>query len=273
MATPHPLRVVLLGSGSAGNAAAITDGSTTILVDCGFSARDVSRRLASAGIRADGVSAVFVTHEHTDHVKGVDVFARRHAIGCRVFATAGTRDAAAFDRSALDIETVRGGEPVCIGTLEVVPFRTSHDAAEPVGYRVSNERSRVGIATDTGVMTPEAMEALHGVDTLCIESNHDIGMLERGPYPAFLKRRILSSSGHLSNTDSAAALARLASARLTHVFALHRSRTNNTAALAASELRSVASRMGLTAEITVAAQDLSCDSHPPQGSLFSGGAQ
>ncbi len=268
MAHAHSLRIVVLGSGSSGNAAAITDGTTTVLVDCGFSAREVTRRLLEAGIDADSVRAVLVTHEHTDHVRGVGVFMRRHARQCRVLTTAGTCAKAGFDADAMRVDIVRPGEPVRVGTLDVLPFRTSHDAAEPVGFRVDGAGSAIGIATDTGMLTEEAAEALHGVEILCLESNHDLAMLERGPYPAFLKRRIRSHAGHLSNHDAADALARLASNKLVAVFALHRSRTNNTAELAETALTDRARELGLGVPIVVAPQHGVCDSHPPQGRLF-----
>jgi len=268
MTNTHPLRVVFLGSGSSGNAAAVTDGITTVLVDCGFSARETARRLESAGVSAPSVRAVLVTHEHNDHIKGVDVFTRRHAPGCPVYATRGTRSRAPDGARWEHEGDVRAGEPLRIGTLDVLPFRTSHDAAEPVGYRFESGGSAIGIATDTGVLTDEAAEALADVDVLCLESNHDVGMLESGPYPAFLKRRIRSEAGHLSNACAAAALARLASDRLTAVYALHRSRTNNTADLAARALESSIEELGLAVKVVVAAQHDVCDSHPPQGALF-----
>lgn len=267
MSPRHPLRAVFLGSGSSGNATAITDGVTTILIDCGFSAREVARRMERSALSAADVAAILLTHEHTDHVRGVDVFARRHAPNCRVLASAGTRREAPIGGQS-DVEVVTCSEPVAIGTLTVTPFRTSHDAAEPLGFRVDAEDGSVGIVSDTGVLTPEAAEVLRGVTVLGLESNHDLGMLERGPYPPFLKRRIRSERGHLSNVDAVAALGVLASDDLTHVFALHRSRTNNTADLVTASLGSGVERLGLEITVTVAAQQEPCDSCPPQGALF-----
>ena len=268
MVNAHSLRVVFLGSGSSGNAAAITDGTTTVLMDCGFSARETARRLAAAGISAHSVEALLVTHEHSDHIRGIDVFSRRHAHDCPIYATRGTLAALTSKARVDHPSAVRPGEPLRIGTLSVLPFRTSHDAAEPVGYRFESAGSAIGIATDTGILTSEAAEALADVDILCLESNHDLRMLEHGPYPAFLKQRIRSRSGHLSNDDAAEALARLSSNRLRTVFALHRSRTNNTADLAAETLGGSARRIGLDVRIVVAPQHEVCDSQPPQGELF-----
>jgi phosphoribosyl 1,2-cyclic phosphodiesterase len=254
------LRIVFLGSGSSGNAAAISDGTTTVLLDCGFSAKEVSRRLAGAGISADSVQAILLTHEHSDHIRGVDVFSRRHAPNCRVLASRGTLRSRELARLSAERREVAPGQSVRVGTLEVVAFRTSHDAAQPVGYRISSGDDSVGVVTDTGVLTEEAIEALTGVRVLGIESNHDLRMLERGPYPAFLKDRIRSARGHLSNADAADALERLASDALEQVFALHRSSTNNTAVLAGTLLRERAKRLGLALPITVASQLNPCDS-------------
>jgi phosphoribosyl 1,2-cyclic phosphodiesterase len=268
MPTASQLRVVFLGSGSAGNSVAVTDGVTTLLVDCGFSARETVRRLALAGLRADDVRAILVTHEHSDHIRGIDVFQRRHGMAL-VACTVGTRRAAGFDGLAGDVVTLTAGEATRFGTLSVVPFKTSHDAAQPVGYLIETDgRERLGLATDTGVLTPEAAEALADVDLLGLESNHDLGMLENGPYPSYLKRRIRSEQGHLSNPDACDAIERLASDRLRHVFALHRSNTNNSASIVRRELLARMTAIGLRVPIDVAPQNDVLDSEPPQGSLF-----
>lgn len=248
-------RAVFLGSGSAGNCTAIVHDGTVVLVDCGFSARETARRLTEAGLKPAEVSAILVTHEHGDHVRGIDVFVRRHAPDCAVYASGGTLAAARNAVSAGATHRVRAGESFGVGSLDIVAFRTSHDATEPVGYRVSAEGCSIGIATDTGVLTPEAEEALTGVTTLAIECNHDPDMLERGPYPYHLKRRIFSEAGHLSNADAAAALSRLAHDRLERVVSLHRSRTNNTARLAGRALANELRRLGLEIDTEVIEQD------------------
>lgn len=263
--SPH-LRVVFLGSGSAGNATAVACGNDVILIDCGFSAREVARRMARAGLDANSVSAVFVTHEHSDHIRGVEVFARRH--GCAVFATHGTARAGDLRGRCSDVCTLSDGEAVRVGALEVLPFTTSHDALEPVGLRVDAGGASLGLATDTGVLTPQAAEALIGVQTLALECNHDLGMLDGGPYPYFLKQRIRSARGHLSNADAADALERLATDSLRHVIAMHRSRTNNTATLAEKALSQRLSAIGHGARVDVARQDECLDTRPPQEPLF-----
>ena len=270
MNAPAPLRMVVLGSGSSGNATAVTDGQTTLLIDCGFSALEVSKRLAAAGIAASSVDAMLVTHEHGDHVRGIDVFCRRHAPACLVLATEGTVRKAGLSHTFHQVVT--GGSAYTIGSLTVVPFCTSHDAVEPVGYRIEGALDSVGIATDTGVLTPQALEGMRGCNLIALESNHDERMLESGPYPWHLKRRIRSTHGHLSNDAAADAIEALAHDGLQRVIAMHRSRTNNTKELAVAVLEGRIKALGLKVPVSVAAQDLPCDSNPPQQSLFGLGA-
>ena len=262
------LRVVVLGSGSAGNAIAVSDGAATLLVDCGFSAREVTRRLTSSGVDPHTVRAVLVTHEHTDHTRGVEVFARQR--GAAVCASHGTRRAAGLDGLATDVRTLEPGRSHEVGGFTVIPFRTSHDAAEPVGYRIESADGHVvGIATDTGVLTAEAEEALQGCDVLGLESNHDVRMLETGPYPYFLKRRIASERGHLSNEAAAEAVERLLSPRLRRVVALHRSRTNNTRDLVVASLERRLAQLGFEGDLVAADQGASCGDLPrAQETLF-----
>ncbi len=253
MPYPPRLTVVCLGSGSAGNCTAIDADGTLMLVDCGFSARETASRMHAAGLDPARVRAILLTHEHSDHVRGIDVFLRRHAPGCAVHATAATLAAAGLDQRA-DTSKVRAGRPFDVGGARVTAFRISHDAADPVGYRIEVGDEAFGLATDCGVLTAEAADALTGCTVLGLEFNHDVTMLERGPYPYHLKRRILSAHGHLSNDDASAALETLAHTRLRHVIAMHRSRTNNTVELAKAALSGTLRRLGHPAVAEVAAQ-------------------
>lgn len=245
----HPcahLEVAFLGSGSSGNATFIASGDDALLIDAGFSARETLRRIAEAGADATHVRAILVTHEHTDHVSGVRVLAKR--LDVPVYATSGTWSGIRQSHEIEDRHRIVPGEELRIGTLEVLAFRTSHDAAEPVGYRVTGScGTSFGLMTDTGVATPEALEALAGCDLLGIETNHDERMLENGPYPYFLKQRIASDRGHLSNAAAMAALETLAHDGLRMVMGLHLSQENNAPTLVARTLEAALARIGVAA--------------------------
>lgn len=244
-----------LGSGSRGNAAVIGHGATRILLDCGFSARELGRRLARSGMAPASLRAVLITHEHTDHVQGLEVFARANNLP--VFVTSRTLPALRFTRKApADVRLIEPGRGFSVDEIDILPFTTSHDARQPIGFVFRMpDACRVGIATDLGHPNPEAVEALAGCDYLGLEANHDPDLLRGGPYPAYLKRRIQSSCGHLSNQQAAALLPRLASGRLKHLIALHLSRTNNRPALARRALEESLCRLGLDVPVTVADQD------------------
>lgn len=228
------LEVVVLASGSSGNAVLVVADGTAILVDAGLSARSLTRRLAAAGWSPDALAGIVITHEHSDHVRGLEVLTRRHSVP--VWATRGT-----WGRLAL--RTSSGGE-LCsgserrIGALSVLPVATSHDAAEPVAVVLDDGRHRVAVCTDTGTVTRLLAERLAGCDLLCLESNHDTDMLLHGPYPWPLKQRIRSSTGHLGNHQTAEALAELGGPRLRAVVGMHLSEHNNTPGLVAAGLRS-----------------------------------
>jgi len=270
------LRLAILGSGSSGNATLVRWGETRMLLDCGFSVAELERRLAAVGERLDAVQAVLVTHEHSDHVAGLRGLSRRPHLALGL--TAGCARAARLARRARAGRLeVRPGEPFRVGDIEVLAFRTLHDACEPVGYRLGfPDGSALGVATDLGVASEPAVEALRGCALLGLESNHDPDMLRAGPYPAFLKHRILSDRGHLSNAQAAALLGRLAHDGLRQVFALHLSQVNNRPALAAAALGARLAELGLRAGLAVAgpAEPLTYpppapgDRPPPQLELF-----
>ncbi len=251
------LRATGLGSGSSGNALAVQWGAETLLLDCGFSARETERRLVVAGIDPGSLGAVLVSHEHTDHVRGVRVLASRHRVP--VYTSRGTRVASGLDGEVPEVRTVLPGDTVRIGSISVSVFRTSHDAVEPLGFRFEGPCGTVlGVMTDTGAVTGEACEALRGCDALAIESNHDERMLQDGPYPWVLKRRIASAEGHLSNDAAAGLVTELASDRLRRVVGLHLSSTNNTARLATASLAVALARLGHPAIVEAARQDAIC---------------
>jgi phosphoribosyl 1,2-cyclic phosphodiesterase len=220
------VRFASLGSGSRGNATVITAGSTTIVVDCGFSVRDTVARLARIGVEPGGIDAVLVTHEHDDHVGGVGALARRY--GLEVWTTAGTRRAAATTLGEVPQTCVFSShDSFSIGDLLIEPIAVPHDASEPSQFVFSDGGTRVGLLTDVGRVTPHICRMLSGLDALLLEFNHDEEMLRRGPYPASLKQRIGSDLGHLSNAQSAALLREIDTHRLQHLVALHLSQQNN----------------------------------------------
>lgn len=247
------LEVSFLGSGSSGNATFVSCGADAVLVDCGFSTKETLRRLEANGCEASSIRAILVTHEHSDHISGIRVMAKR--LGMPVYATRGTFNAAPSGSFGPYIETLVPGEPVRIGNLEILPFDVSHDAAQPVGFRITGTcGSSLGLVTDTGHMTASSLEALRECELLGIECNHDVEMLRNGPYPWFLKERIASMRGHLSNEDAIVAIEQLASDRLVALFGVHVSSQNNTHQLVDTMLAQAILRVGLNVPTVAVAQ-------------------
>lgn len=217
-----------LFSGSSGNCTYIGTAEGGILVDAGVSAKRIETALRERDIEPHSIEAVFVTHEHIDHISCLRLLTKRY--GWRVYASCGTLEAIA-DTRPLEPQTVCeviGETGVCAAGMEIQPFATSHDSRESLGFRITLPGGRrVAVATDTGVMTDTVRAALSGCDLVHIESNHDVRMLENGPYPYYLKRRILADTGHLSNDACAAELTALAQNGTTRFVLAHLSRENN----------------------------------------------
>ena len=236
------LRFTSLGSGSGGNATLVEartgDGErpTRVLVDCGLPLRQLTARLASRGLLVTDIDAVFVTHEHSDHVGGVLAVQRRH--GIPVWASEGTwarATARLEDKPAARV--ARDGETILVGELRLHPFAVPHDAAEPLQLAFSHGQQRLGILTDIGEPTADVARALQGCDALLLECNHEPELLSGSTYPVWLKRRIAGARGHLANQQSAALLDACRHAGLRHVVAAHLSQQNNRPALAVAALR------------------------------------
>jgi phosphoribosyl 1,2-cyclic phosphodiesterase len=252
------LRFCCLGSGSQGNAYVVeaSDGQSSIrvLIDDGFSPRELQRRLVRAGVDIGSLGAILVTHEHGDHAGGVAAFATRRRLS--VYATEGTAAAAGFGRLQA-LHTVRAGVELSIGPLRVLPIDVPHDASEPVQFVLSDRERRLAILTDLGHPAPAVIRMLSGLDALVLEFNHDLQMLRQGPYPSSLKARIESNVGHLSNAQSVQILESIDRTRLTRVVAAHLSRTNNRPHLAREALGCVG--MPAHVECDVADQALGLD--------------
>jgi len=246
------VRFASLGSGSEGNGLVVEAGTTRVLVDCGFGLRDTVARLARLGLAPADLTAIVVTHEHSDHIGGVPAFAARFAIP--VWATFGTLACVAERFEGMThVYGFDSHEHFAVGALEIVPIPVPHDAREPVQYVIGDGARRIGILTDLGVSTLHVEDCLTGCDALVLECNHDPDMLENGSYSRPLKTRIASRLGHLDNGTAAALLAKLDNSKLVHIFAAHLSRENNTRQLARAAL---AGALGCAQEwIGIAEQD------------------
>jgi phosphoribosyl 1,2-cyclic phosphodiesterase len=251
-----PLRVVVLGSGSGGNAVVVESGAHRILIDAGFSSRELTRRLALVAVEPESLSALLLTHEHEDHCRGAARFARRHRLP--VFATAGTlREVRLDDEAARGATVLRSGEPCEVAGFLVEPFLLPHDAREPIGVVLEDGAGRrLGLIADCGTYTHLAWARLRQLDVLVMETNHDLDMLRNGPYPWPLKQRVAGRHGHLSNREAAAGLPELLCERLRWVVLYHLSRTNNLPALAAATIGEALAREDCCARLEVSGQFL-----------------
>ncbi len=248
------MRFAYLGSGSKGNAAVIEAGKTSVLLDCGFGLRDTERRLQRLGLAPDDLAAILVTHEHDDHLGGVARLARRHQIP--VWLTSGTLRAWR-DATGVTTRVISPHEAFVIDDLQIQPYPVPHDAQEPCQYVFGDGAQRIGVLSDTGMATPHIRANLSACDALLIEFNHDVDMLENGPYPDSLKRRVGGERGHLSNRQAADLLASIDCSRLRHLALAHLSETNNRPELA---LALAAEALGCTPDwLNCAEQDAGLD--------------
>lgn len=219
-----------LFSGSSGNSYYIGSKSAGVLVDAGRSAKQLDLMLKACEIDPLAIHGIFITHEHSDHVSGLRVFAKRHNLP--VFASRGTIRAL---QSTLreEVTTHVMEDELQIAGMTINCFHTSHDCAEPLGFRIKTADDRViTVSTDLGFISEECENSLMASDFAVIESNHDVDMLRTGPYPYYLQRRILSNKGHLSNDTCADFLPRLAKSGTTRFFLAHLSRDNNSRKIA-----------------------------------------
>lgn len=215
-----------LASSSQGNAAIIKNDDTTILIDCGISAKKLSMILEDFGISCNEIDALLITHEHTDHTVGAGVMSRRYDIP--VFATLKTHEAMELGPLRQEcIKIIDNNTDFEIKSIGIKPFSISHDAKDPVGYSFFSNGKKYSIATDTGIMTDTVFSAISGSDCIMLEANHDVDMLMYGEYPYSVKKRVLSDIGHLSNDLAAKTAVRLLDLNTKHIMLSHLSQKNN----------------------------------------------
>ena len=249
-----------LFSCSSGNAVYFATDRGALLVDCGMSGRQVLDALCAAGLDPADLKALLITHEHSDHVKGVGVLSRR--LSLPVYATAGTwqgMDGTVGELAPHNRIVIRAGESFFLNDLEIAPFSIPHDAADPVGYRIFARDHSVAVATDLGYFSQDVRDAVTGADLVLLESNHDPDLLRQNPhYPQRLKTRILGKKGHLSNQSGAEAAVHLAKNGTRHLLLGHLSSENNTPDLAYrtahAALTDAGARVGCDVTLHVAAR-------------------
>ena len=238
------MQVHVLASGSTGNAIFLDFKHTRILVDAGISTRRIKNSLAELGTSIEELDGVFITHEHRDHVSGLATMSKKYNVP--IYASMNTWSAM-YCRELMPDQCCKVlTESMDIGQVKVEPFSISHDAADPVGYKFYNGSSKCSVVTDLGIVTETVNQAIAFSDVLVLESNHDVAMLEKGPYPWHLKRRILSNRGHLSNLAAGWALAALEKKPSMQVFLAHMSQKNNDPELAMHTVGTILTQQGCT---------------------------
>jgi phosphoribosyl 1,2-cyclic phosphodiesterase len=228
------MRFASLGSGSAGNSLVAKTGNTTVLLDCGFSIRETTTRLARLNLEISQLSGILVTHEHDDHIGSAFKLSARFKLP--VYLTHGTLAALGDPPPETEINMIDSHTPFKIGDMQIHPYPVPHDSREPVQFVLGNGNHRLGVLTDSGISTPHIESTLSGCHALVLECNHDLDMLLKSNYPRSLKERISSRLGHLDNNTSASLLAKLDTSKLQHILAAHLSAQNNLPSLAQNAL-------------------------------------
>lgn len=234
------MRFTSIASGSSGNCTYVGSDNTHILVDAGVSKKRIEEGLRGLDLCLSDISAIFVTHEHVDHISALHTILKKYDIP--IYATAGTIAGIRNSDKKCEMTNSRfiqvvADEKVTVGDMTIDPMTISHDALEPCGYRIYCGDKKVGVATDLGCYNEYTVNCLKDCDALLLEANHDVRMLQTGPYPYQLKRRILGDKGHLSNDKSGELLCRLLSDRMKGIFLGHLSQENNLPELAYETVR------------------------------------
>lgn len=246
-----------LASSSAGNAALVCHENTHILIDAGISCRRITQSLAALSLTLDDLDGILITHEHIDHVRALGTLQKKHAVP--LYASFGT--AAALDYPAPYLHAFAADEAFAIKDLQIRSFRTSHDAKESVGYRIESSDGSLAVLTDTGFITDDAHDAALGADMLLLESNHDVVMLKNGGYPYYLKQRILSEYGHLSNDAAAEFAIECVRAGTSDILLAHLSDENNSPQLAEYTVGRALQSSGLSVRLAAAPRDTISEVH------------
>ena len=220
------MRFCVLGSGSKGNATFVESGRTRLLIDAGFSGKEIERRLAEIGVAPETLSAILITHEHGDHIKGAAILSRRFRLPVFINDATLAASGAVLDKLQLRQAFVTG-QTFIFQDFQIHPYLISHDAADPVGFLLSNGRLFLGYCTDTGQVSRLMQHRLSCCHGLVLESNHDPDLLRNGPYPPSLQQRVRGKTGHLANIEAAGFLSDILHDGLEHVVLSHLSETNN----------------------------------------------
>lgn len=259
-----PVRMTVLASGSRGNCTVLSSAQASLLVDAGLSCRETLKRMRAAGEDPQKLKAIIISHEHNDHVAGLQVLARKLQIP--VYITENTytgwrrdhRDAEGKPATLERCEHFRSGRSFMIADITVTPFTIPHDAADPCGFTFTAVGIKIAVVTDLGYLPPNVKQNLQGCDGLMIESNHDLEMLRNGPYPWMVKQRVMSRVGHLSNTALGEFLATEYDGKAAFVVLAHLSEHNNHPELAReAACNALGGKMSLfqSASISLARQD------------------
>lgn len=258
------MRMTAIASGSSGNCTYINENNTHILVDAGVSCKRITQGLYGLDVPPEDLDAIFITHEHSDHISGLKILSKKQQIP--IYGTAGTLEAIRRGDTKHEINPdlyhpIDADAPILIKELTITAFRNTHDAADPVGYRIDGDGHAVAVATDLGNYTDYTVSHLKDLDAILIEANHDLRMLQVGPYPFDLKRRIMSDYGHLSNDRCGDLLNEILHDHIRHILLGHLSKENNfpdlayeTVSLAIDQADSPYKRNDF--EITVARRDV-----------------
>lgn len=244
----------VLASGSSGNAALFSTGTTRILLDCGLSLKELSRRLALIGEDLEGIDAIIVTHEHSDHVAGLPVLARSKKVRAPIYLTRLTAPAIDWGPGEPRLETFQAGACFPVGDVEVTSFSIPHDAVDPVAFCFEAHGVRIGVATDLGYIPVSVKFHLRRTDLLMLESNHDLDMLKVGPYPWSIKQRVMSRVGHLSNLGMSEYLMEDLDVSTARLVLGHLSEQNNHPEIVRMIAAQSLEERGLRTELSIASQ-------------------